>query len=103
MDVRGFEPLTPCLQTGGRQGKENSKSLFGLRLAPQSTRTNSFNCSQVAPSSVQSESADAVTPYALAERYELTASVQKALPPLSCMVYILAVRRTQSEHVMGWI
>jgi hypothetical protein len=49
VDVTGFEPATPCLQTGGTAWQENSKSLFGLRLAHESTRTNSFNCSQVAP------------------------------------------------------
>jgi len=32
MDVKGFEPLTPCLQTGGRVTVVKSKSLLGLRL-----------------------------------------------------------------------
>jgi hypothetical protein len=49
VDVAEIEPATPCLQTGGKGRREKSKSLFGLRLAHASTRTNSFNCSQVAP------------------------------------------------------
>ena len=39
VNVSGFEPPTPCLQTRGKAGSEKSKSLFGLRLAHESTRT----------------------------------------------------------------
>ena len=51
VDVTGIEPATPCLQTGGRVDWVKSKSLFGLRLAQDSTRTNPPSCSKNAPRS----------------------------------------------------
>jgi hypothetical protein len=49
VDVTGIEPVTPCLQTGGKGRQEKSKSLFGLRLAHDTTRTVPLNCFKLAP------------------------------------------------------